>query len=211
MIDVTHDSDHGRAVDLDHACGVFEEAFDGFVLELLFDGDDGGVGTELTGYVLHQFTFERLVDGYEDAAHQQGGDEVFAADVELLGKVLDADALGDRDGTGNGQGLARDGRTAKTRRRLEALHGAFFGLLVALATAALARTGRWTRAAWGLAGSRQHAWGAWCAAWTCTEAWARAEAGTCSAWSEAGTAWCSAGAAWKGASGVHRTASARSE
>jgi len=38
--------DDWRTDDLDHAGGVFEEAFDGFVLELLFDGDDGGVGSE---------------------------------------------------------------------------------------------------------------------------------------------------------------------
>ena len=112
-----------------------------------------------------------------------------------------------------GRGSREMLRTAKTRRRLEALHRAFFGLLVALATAALAWTGRWTHAVWGLAGSRQHAWSAGCAAWTCTEAGARAESWTCSAWSKAGTAWCSAGATWaagEGAGGMHRTACARS-
>ena len=72
VVDVTHDRDHRRTVDLDHSGGVFEEAFDGLVLELLFDGDDVGVGAELTGHVLDQLTFERLVDGDEDAASSAG-------------------------------------------------------------------------------------------------------------------------------------------
>ena len=126
---------------LDHAGGVFEEAFDGLVLELLFDGDDLGVRAELARHILDQLAFERLVDGDEDALHQEGGDEVLAADVELFGEVLDADAFGHRDGAGDGHGLARDLRTAETRWRLEALHRAFLGLLVALVARALARPG----------------------------------------------------------------------
>ena len=98
VVDVAHDGDDRRTDDLDHAGGVFEEAFDGFVLELLFDGDDGGVGAELAGDVFDELAFEGLVDGDEDALHEEGGDEVFAADVELFGEVLDADAFGDRDG-----------------------------------------------------------------------------------------------------------------
>ena len=71
VIDVTHDGDDGRAHDLDHAGGVFEEAFDGFVLKLLFDRDDDGVGAELAGDVFDELAFERLVDGDEDALHEQ--------------------------------------------------------------------------------------------------------------------------------------------
>ncbi len=136
VVDVTHDGDDGRADDLDHASGVFEEAFDGLVLELLFDGDDLGVGSELAGYFFDEFAFERLVDGDEDALHQEGGDEVLAADFELFGEVFYADAFGDGDGLGDGQRLTRELRAAVTRWRLEALHRAFLGLLVALSAAA---------------------------------------------------------------------------
>ena len=107
MVDVAHDGDDRRARDLDHAGGVFEEAFDGLVLELLFDRDDGGVGAELARDILDQLAFERLVDGDEHALHQQGGDQVLAADVELFGEVLDGDAFGDGDGLGDRQRLAR--------------------------------------------------------------------------------------------------------
>ena len=72
--------------------------------KLLFDRDDLGVGAELTRDVLDQLAFERLVDGDEDALHQQGGDQVLAANVELFGEVLDADAFGDGDGRVIGSG-----------------------------------------------------------------------------------------------------------
>ena len=63
-------------------------------------------GAELGGDVLDHLGVERLVDGDEDAAHQQGGDQVLGADFELFGQVLDADALGDRDLAGDGQRLS---------------------------------------------------------------------------------------------------------
>ena len=59
------------------------------------------VGAELTGDVFDQLAFEGLVDGDKDALHQEGGDQVFAADVELFGEILDADAFGDCDGLGD--------------------------------------------------------------------------------------------------------------
>ena len=115
VVDVAHDGDDRRADDFDHAGGVFEEAFDGFVLELLFDGDDGGVGAELAGDVFDELGVEGLVDGDEDALHEEGGDEVFAADVEFFGEVLDGDAFGDGDGPGDGQRLAGDVATPPRR------------------------------------------------------------------------------------------------
>ena len=133
------------------------------------------VGAELAGDVLDQLAFERLVDGDEDALHQQGGDEVLAADVELFGEVLDADAFGDRDGLGDGQRLARDLRAAVTRRRLEALHRAFLGLLVALTAAALAGTCRRAHAGRRSFAGAGHAAG--CSAGTCAEAGTCTEAG----------------------------------
>ena len=70
--------------------------------------DDGRVGAELACDVLDQLAFERLVDGDEHALHQQHGDEVLAADFELLGEVLDRDTFGHRDGLGDRQRLMRD-------------------------------------------------------------------------------------------------------
>ncbi len=138
VIDVAHDGDDRRARDLDQAGGVFEQAFDGFILHLLFDRENDGVRTELARNILRQLAVERLVHGDEDAAHQQRGDEVLAAHFELLGEVLDADAFGDGDRPRDGQRLGGDHGPAVTRRRLEALHRAFLALLVTLATAALA-------------------------------------------------------------------------
>ena len=118
VIDVAHDGDDRRADDFDHAGGVFEEAFDGLVLQLLFDGDDGGVGAELARDVLDQLAFERLVHGDEDAPHQQGSDQVLAANIELLGEVLHADAFGHRDGAGDRHGLA--GESARRQNAVAA-------------------------------------------------------------------------------------------
>ena len=53
---------------------------------------------------LDEFAFKGLVDGDEDALHQEAGDEVLAADVEFFREVLDRDAFRDRDGLGDGQG-----------------------------------------------------------------------------------------------------------
>ena len=92
---------------------------------------------KLGGHVLHHLGVERLVDGDEDAAHQQGRDQVLGADLELFGQVLDADALGDGDLAGDGQRLiAEVCRSAITRRRHKALHRAFLGLGVLRTSAA---------------------------------------------------------------------------
>ena len=72
---------------------------------LVFKGDDLGVGPELAGDILHQLGVERLVHGDEHAAHQQAGDQVFAANFELFREVLDADAFRHRNGAGDGQRL----------------------------------------------------------------------------------------------------------
>ncbi len=202
MIDVTHDGDHG----------VFEEAFDRLVLELLFNRDDLGVGAELTGDVLDQFAFERLVYGDEDTLHQEGCDEVLAANVELLGEVLDADALGDGDGAGDGHRLTRDLRTTKTRWRLESLHRAFFGLLVALSAAALAWACGWAHSAWGLTWTGQNTRSTTGSTRTRTESRTSSKAWTCATWRKARTARSSAwaaGATWEGACRMHGAPGAR--
>ena len=212
VVDVAHDRDDWRADDLDHAGGVFEEAFDGFVLELLFDGDDGGVGAELAGDVFDQLAFEGLVDGDEDALHQEGGDQVLAANVELFGEVLDADAFGDRDGLGDGQRLTGD---AARRRNAVAAGSPSSGLLWSSRSAVRRGAGRDVRPdacrSAGFAGAGLAPPGAppgrGAEARTCAEAWASTAGG------EAGASGCSAGAGWaagEGAGGVHRTACAGS-
>ena len=107
VVDVAHDGDHGRARNFELVGIVgFEHFFDGLVGQLLFVADDGGGGAELGGHVLHHLGVERLVDGDEDAAHEQGGDQVLGADFELLGQVLDADAFGHGDFTRDRQRLS---------------------------------------------------------------------------------------------------------
>ena len=142
-------------------------------------------GAELGGHVLDHLGVERLVDGDEDAAHQQRGDQILGADFELLGQVLYADAFGDRDLAGDGQRLVAVLHAAITWRRHKALHRAFFGLgILLLATAAAAR--RSTLRARCFA-RRRCAAGAWARAKAGTrrsKAWTCAEAGTC-----AGSAW----------------------
>ena len=211
VVDVAHDGDDGRADDFDHAGGVFEEAFDGFVFELLFDGDDGGVGAELAGDVFDQLAFEGLVDGDEDALHEEGGDEVFAADVEFFGEVLDADALGDGDGLGDGKRLTGDGLR---RRNVLAAGSPSSGLLWSSRNAVRHGAGRDVqRGACRSGGFARAGRSAGCSAGTGTEAGTCTKGGTCAAGGEAGASGCSAGAGWaagEGAGGVHGAACAGS-
>ena len=159
VIDVAHDGDDRGTRNFELA-GVlgFENFFDGLVGEFFFVADDGGAGAELGGHILDHLGVERLVDGDEDAAHEQGGDEVLGADFELLGQVLDADAFGHGDFAGDGQRLiAEMCGPAKTWRRHKALHWAFLGLGILLAPPRPARcwgalrarrfAGRWSAAA----------------------------------------------------------------
>ena len=109
VIDVAHDGDHGSAL----AAGPWSSSADFDRLHgLFFVADRGGGGAELARHFGGQLGVERLVDGDEDAAvhqllHDQGG-----LHVELLGKLLDGDAFGNRD-------LAIDGR--RTRLHVPAL------------------------------------------------------------------------------------------
>src|ERR1700744_1476427 len=143
MIDVAHHGDYGRTrhFDLADVLGS-EKRFEGFVSHLVLETDDGGVGPKLARHILHQLAVERLVHGDKDSAHQQGRNQVFATHSELLRQVLHADALGHRDGAGDGQRLLWNLRSAETRWRSKALHRAFFGLRVLLASTAARRTAR---------------------------------------------------------------------
>ena len=64
---------------------------------------------------------------------------------ELFREVLDADALGHRDGAGDGQRLRGNLGSTETRWRSKALHRAFFGLRVLLAATAAWRPPRTLR------------------------------------------------------------------
>ena len=205
VIDVTHDSDDRWTHDFDLADVLLsEQRFERFVRHLVFEADDAGVGAELTRHILHQLSIERLVHGDEDTAHQERRDEILAADSELFRQVLDADALGHRDGAGDGQRLLRNLRSAETRWRRKALHRAFLGLRVLLASTAAWRTARTLRAR-RLARRRHQATGTGTHAGTLAEArtttWAtrtRAKARTATR--------C---AAWRRARGMHRPATRR--
>ncbi len=59
-------------------------------------------------------TVERAVDGHHHALHQQLGEDVLHAHVELVGEVLDRHALGERD----------DARDRRRRRRRRGIAGA---------------------------------------------------------------------------------------
>jgi hypothetical protein len=82
VIDVAHDSDHGRTGNLELAGVIgFENFLDGLVGDLFLVADDGGGRAELGGDVLDHLGVEGLVDGDHDAAHQQGGDQVLGANI----------------------------------------------------------------------------------------------------------------------------------
>jgi hypothetical protein len=176
VIDVAHDGDDGRTGNFKLAGVVgFEDFFDGLVGDLFLVADDGGGCAELGGHVLDHLGVEGLVDGDEDAAHEEGGDEVLGADFELFGQILDADALGDGDFAGDGQGLAAVLDTTIAWRRHKALHRAFLGFGILRATAAA--TGRGTLRARSLAGWRSAAGPGWTAGARGAEAGTRAECG----------------------------------
>src|SRR6202789_2615635 len=206
MIDVAHHCDYGRTrhFDLANVLGS-EKRFERLVRHLVFEADDDGVGPNLARHILHQLAVERLVHSDKDSAHQQGRNQVLAAHSELLREVLHADALGHRDGAGDGQRLLRNLRSTETRWRSKALHRAFFGLRVLLASTAAWRTTRTlgtrrlTRRRIKSTASARRATGTGTKAGTATR--------TTRALAEAGTA--TRRAARRGAGGMHGTAPCR--
>src|SRR5581483_4132458 len=147
-------------------------------------------------------------DGDHHAAEEQGSDEVFAADLELLGEILDGNALSNGDGAGNRQVAFRDLRGAHARGI--ALERNFLVLDVALIAATAGAGTRGTPGScWGV-GRRKQAAGADTLTST-AETWTAAEAG---ASGEAGPATRASGAsgttraAGEGARGVHGPACA---
>src|SRR5581483_7770840 len=136
-------------------------------------------------------------DGDHHAAEEQGSDEVFAADLELLGEILDGNALSNGDGAGNRQVAFRDLRGAHARGI--ALERNFLVLDVALIAATAGAGTRGTPGScWGV-GRRKQAAGADTLTST-AETWTAAEAG---ASTRASGASGTTRAAGEGARGVH--------
>src|SRR3984957_17541114 len=138
MIDVAHDRNHRRPGHFDLAdVLILHQVLEGLIGHLVFEGDDLGIGPELSSHILNQLSIERLVDGDKDAPHQEGCDEVLAAHAQLFRQILYADAFCHRDGTGDRHRLLGNLGSAEARRRGKALHWAFFGLGILLASTTL--------------------------------------------------------------------------
>ena len=137
MIDVAHDGDHRRTGDggEDRFVLLLNGLRIVVLLNLILKADDRALGSEVAGHVAGEVFAERLVDGGEDAASEQTRNEILGADVELLGKILDADAFRDGDGTRDRHRLIAE---RQPRRRRETLHRSF--LLAARTLITLART-----------------------------------------------------------------------
>src|SRR5207302_3359856 len=88
------------------------------------EADHLGVSAKQASHVLSQFRVERLIHGGEDTTMQQARDNLLSANVELLGQLLYADALSNRDRPRDRQRLIRH-LWRKPRRWSEALHRAF--------------------------------------------------------------------------------------
>src|SRR3954470_20532761 len=167
VIDVAHDGDDRSARRAAGRVDVLGRLLCAqFFRSLFFKADDVGLGAEVAGQLTGKFLIERLVDGGEHAAHQQAGDQIFRADIKLLGEFLDADSFGDLDGARDRQRLIRH---LLLLMRHVALHWAFFDPAgnVALSRSARRRTGAGCRAAgrWWATWAYAHWAGS---AWTCT-------------------------------------------
>ncbi len=92
MVDVSHDRHDGCA--RDPRSGAFAAVLDrARELHLLFEGDDRGLDADLAGQLDRRGRVERLVDGREHAALHEEALDVAGQHAELLGQLLDRDAL----------------------------------------------------------------------------------------------------------------------
>src|SRR5690349_8329887 len=94
-----------------------------FLLGLLFETDDVCFRAEEARHFAGEFGVEGLIDSRKHTASEQPRNEVLRANVEFLGKILDADAFGDGDVAGDRHRLVRDHHA---RWWNVALHRAFF-------------------------------------------------------------------------------------
>ena len=116
VVDVAHDGDHRGA----RRPLALRFRRDLLLQGLLFERNHRGGGVEVLGDFAGELDVERLVDGGEHAAVEQHLDDVLGADVELLGQLLDGDALGDGDLNGRA-GSGSGGRLAQRRLALAGL------------------------------------------------------------------------------------------
>jgi hypothetical protein len=114
VIDVTHDRDDRGA-----SAHVFRTRFvalggDEFFLE----APHLNLGAELARDVFRRFDVDRAVDGHHHALHQQLGEHVLDADIELVGEILHRHAFGQRDRAGDRRRRRRRRLGARRRRTL---------------------------------------------------------------------------------------------
>ena len=122
VIDVTHNCDHRRARNSFCAAFFGGSSFGSFFRGLLFEADDVRLCAEEPCHFAGQLSIQILVDGREYAFRQQPRDQVFCADLQLLGKIFYADSFGDGDVPRDRQRFIRK---RQPRRRNKALHRAF--------------------------------------------------------------------------------------
>ena len=119
VVDVTHDGDDRRArADDPRDCDSSRLGRD----ELLLEAAHLDLGAELAREVLGGVDVERAVDGHHHPLHQQLGEHVLDAHVELVGEILDRHAFGERDRARDRRrrrrraGIVGAGRTLAARR-----------------------------------------------------------------------------------------------
>ena len=78
--------------------GVVDRGLLAGELELFLERDDGRLDAELLGDLDRELLLDGLVDRREDPAREKRLHEVLREDAELLGQLLDRDALGEEDG-----------------------------------------------------------------------------------------------------------------
>ena len=111
VIDVAHDRDDRRARD-----DVFGARFALVHLQqLFFEAAHLHVGAELARDHRRGFRVERRVDRQHQPLHQQLGEHVLDAEVELVGEVLHRHAFGERDGARDRRRRGRHRRRRRTR------------------------------------------------------------------------------------------------
>src|SRR6266566_47354 len=148
MINMAHDRDHRRPRDAFSSCAFLtSSSFGNFLGCLLFKTNYAGFRPKEPRHFASELSIESLVDSRKHAFGKQTRNQVLRADAKLLGQVLYADPLGNRDVARDRQGLVRK---RKPWRRHKALHGAFF---YSTRNIALARPPGWT--------SRSAAWTRW--------------------------------------------------
>ena len=107
MVDVAHDRDDGRARHTGSrgrrglaVLAGLRFRRDAGELELLLEGHDRRFDADFPGDLHGRRRVERLVHRRHDPALQEQALDVLGEDAELLGELLDRDALGEEDGAG---------------------------------------------------------------------------------------------------------------